>query len=50
MENKLFEPANPVTTDGEPIDIVSVGRHNIHAGPDFFDARIRIGKTLGPGT
>jgi len=48
-KNRLFEPENPVTTEGEPIGIVSVGRHNIHAGPDFFDARIRIGKTLWAG-
>ncbi len=45
----MFEPAKPVTDEGEPIEIIQVGRHNIHAGPDFFDARIRIGKTLWAG-
>ena len=25
------------------------GRHNAHSGPDFFDARIRIGETLWAG-
>lgn len=48
-ENRLFEPARPVTGDGEAVEVVQVGRHNIHAGPDFFDARIRIGKTLWAG-
>ena len=48
-KNRLFKPAKPVTDEGEPIEIVQVGRHNIHAGPDFFDARIRIGKTLWAG-
>ena len=48
-KNRLFEPSKPVTDEGEPIEIIQVGRHNIHAGPDFFDARIRIGKTLWAG-
>ncbi len=48
-KNRLFEPAHPVTSEGDPVEIVQVGRHNIHAGPDFFDARIRIGKTLWAG-
>ena len=30
------------TIDGKPIEIVSVGQHNIHAGPDFSNAHIRI--------
>lgn len=45
----MFEPEKPVTSDGESIEILSAGRHNIHAGPDFFDARIRIGHTLWAG-
>ena len=30
------------TTDGQSLEIVSVGKHNIHAGPDFSHAHIRI--------
>ena len=30
------------TFDGKPIEVVSVGQHNIHAGPDFSNAHIRI--------
>ena len=48
-KNRLFEPSNLSTAEGENIEIVNPGRHNIHAGPDFFDARIRIGKTLWAG-
>lgn len=48
-KNRLYEPVKLLTREGEPIEIVQVGRHNIHAGPDFFDARIRIGKTLWAG-
>jgi hypothetical protein len=48
-KNRMFEPERPVTSEGESIEIVSVGRHNIHAGPDFFDARVKIGNTLWAG-
>ena len=30
------------TTDGQPIEIISVGKRNIHAGADFNNAHIRI--------
>ena len=48
-KSRLFEPVQLVTSEGEPVEIVNLGRHNIHAGPDFFDARIRIAKTLWAG-
>ncbi len=48
-KNSLFEPASPYTNEGDRVEVISAGRHNIHAGPDFFDARIRIGKTLWAG-
>lgn len=31
------------TTDGQPIEIISVGDHNRDAGPDYSHARVRIG-------
>ena len=31
------------TTDGQPIEIISVGEHNHDAGPDYSHARLRIG-------
>ncbi|WP_298425413.1 DUF2851 family protein [uncultured Kordia sp.] len=37
------------TTDGDTIQIVNLGIHNTHAGPDFFNARIRIGNQLWAG-
>lgn len=30
------------TIEGKPIEVVSVGQYNIHAGPDFSNAHIRI--------
>jgi hypothetical protein len=39
----LFTTENLYTTDGEPLEILSRGRLNRDSGPDFLDARIRIG-------
>ena len=30
------------TSNGQPIEIIHPGTHNFDAGPDFFNARIRI--------
>lgn len=37
------------TTEGECISIITTGNHNFDEGPDFFNARIRIGETLWVG-
>jgi len=37
------------TTAGENIEIISPGIHNHNAGPDFGDARLRIGDTIWAG-
>jgi len=34
---------------GEPVEILDPGQENMHAGPDFFAARVRIGDTLWVG-
>ncbi len=46
---KRFDLTDLRTTQGEPIEIRETGQLNIHAGPDFTDARIRIGDTLWAG-
>ncbi|MGV3687251.1 MAG: DUF2851 family protein [Daejeonella sp.] len=46
---RLFEQRDLRTTSGEPIEILKVGIHNSHAGPDFEGATIRIGGTLWVG-
>lgn len=38
------------TTGGEPIEVIHPGQHNHQQGPDFLQARIRIGKTLLAGS
>ena len=44
-----FNPKGLVTTTGETIDIINFGTHNHHSGPDFLNARLRIGDTLWAG-
>jgi hypothetical protein len=46
---KLFDHTDLVTTFGEEVEIIKAGDHNLDSGPDFFNARIRIGKTLWAG-
>ena len=46
---RLFDQLNLKTTTGEIIEIEKVGEHNFDAGPDFFNAKIRIGNTLWAG-
>ncbi len=48
-QNKLFASQDIKTTDGERVEIIDVGRINTDAGPDFFNAKIKIGDTLWAG-
>ncbi|HEY3388014.1 MAG TPA: DUF2851 family protein [Prolixibacteraceae bacterium] len=48
-KHKLYQNDSLFTEDGEPLQIIHPGWHNTNAGPDFFDARIRIGETLWAG-
>ena len=48
-KHQLFQKDSLFAEDGEPLQILNPGRHNSHAGPDFFDARIKIGGTLWAG-
>ena len=46
---RRFSPKNLQTTDGQAVEIVHPGQHNTNAGPDFLNARLRIGDTLWAG-
>ena len=46
---RLFERTNLQTVDVEPMEIQSVGIHNTDSGPDFQNARIKIGDTTWAG-
>lgn len=41
-QKRIWAGFPQTTTDGKPIEIISVGQYNIHAGPDFSNAHIRI--------
>lgn len=47
-ENRLLSK-DLMTVDGAPLYVISVGNRNYDSGPDFLDARIRIGGTLWVG-
>lgn len=47
-ENRLLTK-NLGTVDGDSVYVISVGNRNYDSGPDFLDAKIRIGKTLWVG-
>ncbi len=46
---KRFHLDNLRSTEGEILQISNFGKHNHHAGPDFLEAKIRIGDTLWAG-
>ncbi len=48
-EHKLFIRTNLKTVDGEALEIISTGQPNPNSGPDFFNARVRIGETTWAG-
>lgn len=38
------------TTGGQEVEVIDPGLHNTDAGPDFFNAKVRIGGTLWVGS
>ena len=46
---RLFDRIGLQTTDGETIEIYSAGMHNTDSGPDFQNARLKIGDTIWAG-
>jgi hypothetical protein len=47
---QYFNRSQLYTTDGEKVEVVFPGILNDHQGPDFKDAKIRVGKTLLAGS
>lgn len=48
-KHKLFPLADLLTTDGRRVEVIDPGRHNTDAGPDFFNAKVKIDGTLWVG-
>lgn len=46
---RRFDVQNLTTTEGLALEIMHPGEWNTHAGPDFFNARLRIGDTIWAG-
>lgn len=46
---RLFDQSNLVTTTGQKIEIIDPGLHNMHAGADFFNSKIKIDDKLWAG-
>jgi len=42
----LYQPIGLHTADGEPLTVIHCGRLNRDAGPDFSEAKIKIGSTI----
>jgi len=46
---RLFHMQHLETVSGEKIEIIKTGLHNSDAGPDFFNAQLKIGGTIWAG-
>jgi len=46
---RLFVAHNQFCTDGQKVEVIHPGKPNRNAGPDFFNAKVRIGETLWAG-
>ena len=48
-KHKLYVESGFTTTKGVPVSVIDAGIANTDAGPDFFNAKIRIGDTVWVG-
>lgn len=48
-KNSLYAPGALTTTEREQVVVLSPGKYNTNAGPDFLEARVKIGNTLWVG-
>ena len=48
-KHRLLPVATLVTTDGQELEVIDPGLHNRDQGPDFFNAKVRLGGTLWAG-
>jgi hypothetical protein len=48
-KHKMFPLDGFRTQDGQVVEVLDVGLHNNDAGPDFFNAKIRIGNQVWAG-
>ncbi len=46
---RLFVSHEQYSTDGQKVEVIHPGKPNRNAGPDFFNAKVKIGNTLWAG-
>ena len=48
-QNKLFDVNRLQTSEGQKIEVIDTGKPNTDAGPDFFNAKLKLDGTLWAG-
>ena len=48
-KHRLYNPAGLRTGDGRTVEVIDPGLPNTDAGPDFFNAKVKIGGTMWVG-
>lgn len=48
-KHRLFPQVNLMTTDRQSVEVIDAGLHNNDAGPDFFNAKLKIGGVMWVG-
>ena len=48
-QHRLWPSEDMSTVDGERVQVIDPGRLNTDSGPDFFNAKIRIGRDMWAG-
>ncbi len=48
-KHKILPLTCLATTDGKEVEVIDPGLHNRNSGPDFFNAKLRIGETMWVG-
>ncbi len=46
---RLYQSSALLTVDGAAVEVIDGGQHNTHAGPDFFNAKVKLGGTVWAG-
>ena len=48
-KHRLLPLTGLTTSGGQQLELIDPGLHNRHAGPDFFNAKIKVNGTLWVG-
>ena len=48
-KHRILPLGSLLTTEGQEVEVIDPGLHNHDAGPDFFNAKVRVGGTMWVG-